>query len=264
MAVGFLDTYITMLKFLRRIRQNLISQGKFSKYLLYALGEILLVVIGILIALQINNWNEEKKQEAQEIKLLRQLKEDLTENNKALNELRERITINSTAMDTVVRRLRERDYENSFDINATLIHRKTYFNYANSGYKLIGNGLATLISNDSILKGVLLLYEKDFVAITSREDLMNSTIDNKVYPFTNKLFKIKPLRIKFKALDAAVSDIYSPLEFNSLCDNQEYINTLFQLKRIFEERLTRIDQTSLDISKVIQLLEKEIKLKIND
>mgnify|MGYP001591841413 CR=1 FL=1 len=50
-----------MIKFFRRIRQGLLSENKFSKYLLYAIGEIILVVIGILIALQINNWNEKRK-----------------------------------------------------------------------------------------------------------------------------------------------------------------------------------------------------------
>jgi len=51
-----------MIKFFRRIRQKLITEGSLSKYLIYAIGEILLVVIGILIALQINNWNEKQKQ----------------------------------------------------------------------------------------------------------------------------------------------------------------------------------------------------------
>ena len=46
-----------MIKFFRQIRQNLLTQNKLSKYLLYAVGEIVLVIIGILIALQINNWN---------------------------------------------------------------------------------------------------------------------------------------------------------------------------------------------------------------
>ena len=50
-----------MIKFFRRIRQRLLSEKKFSKYLFYAFGEIVLVVIGILIALQINNWNENRK-----------------------------------------------------------------------------------------------------------------------------------------------------------------------------------------------------------
>ena len=49
-----------MIKFFRRIRQQLLIENKFSKYLIYAIGEIILVVIGILIALSINNWNTNK------------------------------------------------------------------------------------------------------------------------------------------------------------------------------------------------------------
>ena len=50
-----------MIKFFRNIRQNLLIENKTGKYLKYAIGEIFLVVIGILIALQINNWNEDRK-----------------------------------------------------------------------------------------------------------------------------------------------------------------------------------------------------------
>src|SRR5210317_1371467 len=49
-----------MIKFFRKIRQRLLSENKFSKYVFYALGEIFLVVLGILIALSINNWNTER------------------------------------------------------------------------------------------------------------------------------------------------------------------------------------------------------------
>ena len=50
-----------MIKFFRKIRQNMIKENRVSKYMLYAIGEIILVVIGILIAIQINNKNEENK-----------------------------------------------------------------------------------------------------------------------------------------------------------------------------------------------------------
>jgi hypothetical protein len=66
-----------MLKFFRRIRQNLIAEGKISRYFKYAIGEILLVVIGILIALQINNANEKRKARLQEVIILQNLKEDI-------------------------------------------------------------------------------------------------------------------------------------------------------------------------------------------
>ncbi|WP_415376685.1 DUF6090 family protein [Patiriisocius sp. Uisw_017] len=54
-----------MIKFFRKIRQKTLTENKFGKYLTYAIGEIILVVIGILIALSINNWNENKKSENQ-------------------------------------------------------------------------------------------------------------------------------------------------------------------------------------------------------
>ena len=66
-----------MIKFFRKIRQKLLEQNRVSKYLIYAFGEIILVVIGILIALQINNWNENRKQEAKTQNYYHQLLEDL-------------------------------------------------------------------------------------------------------------------------------------------------------------------------------------------
>jgi hypothetical protein len=67
-----------MINFFRRFRQQLLSENKFSKYFIYAIGEIILVVIGILIALQINNWNESRKIKNQEIIYLQDLKNDFT------------------------------------------------------------------------------------------------------------------------------------------------------------------------------------------
>ena len=66
-----------MLKFFRKIRQKLLSENKFSKYLIYAIGEIVLVVIGILIALSINNWNENRKNNNELSKILIFVKNDL-------------------------------------------------------------------------------------------------------------------------------------------------------------------------------------------
>ncbi|EPR73980.1 hypothetical protein ADIWIN_0940 [Winogradskyella psychrotolerans RS-3] len=75
-----------MIHYLRLIRQRLLSENKFSKYLLYAIGEITLVVIGILIALQINNWNDNRKQQIQEQKLLVSLKSDFLESKNRLQQ----------------------------------------------------------------------------------------------------------------------------------------------------------------------------------
>jgi hypothetical protein len=66
-----------MIKFFRKIRQQLLTENKFSKYLLYAIGETVLVVIGILIALNINNSNQERINEAEIKSILKEIQQDL-------------------------------------------------------------------------------------------------------------------------------------------------------------------------------------------
>ena len=75
-----------MIKFFRHIRKSLIQENKMGKYLKYAIGEILLVVIGILIALQINNWNEDRKDRRREQDILYSLKQDFSTNISNVND----------------------------------------------------------------------------------------------------------------------------------------------------------------------------------
>ena len=67
-----------MIKFFRSIRRNMINENKTSKYLKYAIGEIVLVVIGILIALSINSWNEIRKQRVTDMEFLNSLRTELS------------------------------------------------------------------------------------------------------------------------------------------------------------------------------------------
>lgn len=76
-----------MIKIFRKIRQDLLSHGKFKQYLLYAIGEIILVVIGILIALQISNWNEEKKEREKELVFLKEINLDFKSNKAQLDSI---------------------------------------------------------------------------------------------------------------------------------------------------------------------------------
>lgn len=68
-----------MIKLFRNIRQNLLNEGKTTKYFKYAIGEIILVVIGILIALNINNWNENQKSKKDERYVLTEVLKNLEE-----------------------------------------------------------------------------------------------------------------------------------------------------------------------------------------
>ncbi len=76
-----------MIKFFRKIRQKLLSEDKFNKYLLYAIGEISLIMIGILLALQINNWNENRKLNLKKEDLILNLIDEFKENSEQLGAL---------------------------------------------------------------------------------------------------------------------------------------------------------------------------------
>jgi len=86
-----------MLKFFRKIRQKLLTEKRFNKYLIYGIGEIILVVFGILIALSINNWNEQRKQTAQIAKYAKSFVQDLEKDIAMMD------TINNTAKKISIR-----------------------------------------------------------------------------------------------------------------------------------------------------------------
>ena len=73
-----------MIKFFRRIRQRLLADGKVKNYALYAIGEIALIVIGILLAFQINNWNETQKTRRTEAKIIVNLIDEFIRNHNEL------------------------------------------------------------------------------------------------------------------------------------------------------------------------------------
>lgn len=95
-----------MIKFFRKIRQRLLTDNKFSKYLLYAIGEIILVVIGILIALQINNWNEEKKINKSISDHLTILKQNLNEDYDQLTQLHQNMIDNYNYSDSLMMQMK--------------------------------------------------------------------------------------------------------------------------------------------------------------
>jgi hypothetical protein len=75
-----------MIKIFRKIRQKMLKESKFNQYMLYAIGEIVLVVIGILFALQINNWNENRKQEATLNAIYKIIQSDLESDSEVIDD----------------------------------------------------------------------------------------------------------------------------------------------------------------------------------
>ena len=133
-----------MIKFFRKIRQNLLVENKTGKYLKYAIGEIVLVVIGILIALSINNWNDNRKNKNLVSIYKSELVNDLlldvnhfkyhlslaTEENKLIDSLRtilQKPNSNGDTLNTIIKK------------GLTFIRKEPYIMIASTEYPIISN-----------------------------------------------------------------------------------------------------------------------------
>jgi hypothetical protein len=155
-----------MFKFFRKIRQELLVENKLGKYLIYALGEIVLVVFGILIALQINNNNEARKLREQEVHYLVNLRTDLELNIAELDMYIETRNSRIASANKVLEHFEGKpitDY-NEFAMNTTNIYVWQKFTQQDNTFQeLVNSGNLALISNDSIKNGLLnlqALYKK--------------------------------------------------------------------------------------------------------
>ncbi len=138
-----------MIKFFRKIRQKLVSDHNFSKYLLYAIGEIILVVIGILIAIQLNDFNENNKERNREISFLQKLKDDLVLDVQELSQTDSILAVYQSNQDEAYRLfLKAKTAEDimkvdslmDFSWNNITVNRKTYDEMLNTtGIYIIKN-----------------------------------------------------------------------------------------------------------------------------
>lgn len=155
-----------MIKFFRHIRQELVTENKLSKYIIYALGEIILVVIGILIALQINNSNEDRKQRKQELHYLKNLKTDLNLN---ISELDKYIKVRNSRIESANYVLEHFEGKPLTDLSSFAFHTTNIYiwqkftQHDNTFQELVNSGNLALISNDTIKNSLLnlqALYKK--------------------------------------------------------------------------------------------------------
>ena len=166
-----------MIKFFRKIRQKLLTENKVSKYLLYAIGEIILVVIGILIALSINNWNENRKSRVIELKVLKQIEGDLSKNLSQLDRAANAMEEIRKSCEIIIN-----VWENKSKYSDTLSHhffKSTWSGVgymtgiATSGYDNLENLGFDLIQNDSIRESIIHVFGKRFPQLLNQFNTPN-------------------------------------------------------------------------------------------
>lgn len=189
-----------MIKFFRKIRQQLVAQNRVSKYMIYAVGEIILVVIGILIALQINNSNDLKKTKARELHYLENIKTDLQINMLELDKYIETRTNCIQAANTILEHFEGKPITDPSEFNAlgiSIYSWQKFYQNNNTYQELLNSGNLALISNDSI-KNKLMNMESLYKKMKSEEDHFRYDTEVLIYEPLYKLMDLNPLVNNFE------------------------------------------------------------------
>ncbi|MGA7837503.1 MAG: DUF6090 family protein [Ignavibacteriaceae bacterium] len=263
------------MKIFRNIRQKLASEnlpdrqaGKAMAYLRYAVGEILLVVIGILIALQINNWNENRKLLKQEIEIYSELKSDLFQTKKEISS-----TINKH------KKIIKSTQSLIYDIVKKEPYSKTIYNrFASSGddfqiipqtsaFESLKNIGLDILSNDSLRIRITDLYEIDLKRFDDELGDNNSdhSIKNILFPYQDKYFFAdynQTSKYGFKYADSITVQKLKIKDYNKFLRDNKLLKVL-QLTLYNRSRKVDLEtETIIKIDNTIKKIQKELnKLK---
>jgi len=242
-----------MIKFFRKIRKNLLSEGKNAKYIKYAIGEVVLVVIGILIALSINNWNEERKFKALEIKILADLKNDIKENINNLEEGIRQLKISNESISEVLDM-----YEQKTPYEDSLLPAFSFFlgqwdpDFTYAGFENLKSLGVNIISNPKLRKEIIRLIEVEMDILDNSDmDRINQLNSTMVLPIMKKYF--------FRDLE--YEDEYIPLvpnNYNAMINDPEFYNVCTEVAYRQRRSIIRFSKFNKSANQLIAKIESEI------
>jgi len=242
-----------MIKFFRKIRYNLMETGKTSKYFKYAIGEIVLVVIGILIALSINNWNEKRKLLIDERIVLTGVLNDIKKDTIDLNFNRQGyktlIEMDSIILEHLMNKKEQSElftgyfeYVTSEDFILTL-HSSSFDEAKQKGL--------TTEANNPIWTRINRLYNFYYPELIHFEhEYIRYKTNRNLFPIFNDFLELDSFN------DGLVT--INDKNYNQLLTNKKFHHKFYQTKLIFEETLSRYDAVYLELLEIIELIEKEI------
>ncbi len=245
-----------MIKFFRRIRQKLISKNKFSRYLIYAFGEIVLVVLGILIALSIDNWNEHRKATREEVKILEKLNSDLKANLTEIKGINSLTKLRVKSCQTILNYFQEnKPVDDSLRLCFEYINNDDLFNNANTTYKFIENQGLNVLSNDSLQSKITWIYERDFKNITIRENRNMQMVIRDLRPLMDINFETSEIQLAF--YDEKYS-INNPLNIEELKESTRFKNVVIRIQNYLQLRLYWQNDTMDNLERLIRDIDSSI------
>jgi len=241
-----------MIKFFRKIRYQLLGEGKTGKYLKYAIGEIVLVMVGILLALQVNNWNEDRKLDNIELELLNDIKTNLIKSKKELeNDLEFNSMTIQTYRDLLDHIEKDLPYSAALDTSFALLSYwdSPFFTY--SAYESLKSKGLDIVKNDSIKDLIVELYESDFAYLVNDIDRAEWQFSNTItvpYFTKNILMKVNKNRVT----------LARPNNFEELKKSEEFHNLVGGLLHGRTRGLTQYEDTLKKTNYLIELIDKEL------
>jgi hypothetical protein len=210
-----------MIKLYRNIRKNLLNEGKTTKYFKYAIGEIILVVIGILIALQINTWNQEHQERNAEKAMIADLKATLLNTESQLEELGFSYERNLERMDFVINHLKSR-LPLDDQLRRGFIHIEGYTEplFEIGIYENFKINSLHLIQNDSLKTAIIQFYDAQLPAIS---DNLTHNIESIA---TTTLIPLNVQNFTYSGI------VMTPNNYEGLLDNQQYLNAISYVRGI--------------------------------
>ena len=216
-----------MIPFFRKIRKKLADDNQFLKYSRYAIGEIVLVVIGILIALQINNWNEDQKTRKKELIYLENIKTDLLLNIEELNNF---IEARSSCVASCEKVIKYFDGEIELDLNDFNFHSLSimiwfpFVQHDNAYQELLNSGNLAILSEKKIKNG-LQNMQVGFKNIAFIEGEMQQDYESYLY---DTYFSIADLNANLKEFESRQN--YAASSDESKLSRQEILLVLKSMK----------------------------------
>ena len=252
-----------MLTFFRRIRQSLLGSGQTRKYIPYALGEITLVVIGILIALQINNWNEWKKERAMERHLLMELAETLKRNcTNFIEGIQRRENCELSSSIVVYTLENQLSYDDSLAVHFQLARiPNTNLILSYSGYEALKNAGFEIIQSKETRSEIIDLFEVVYSSLNRRMSYFETFQPDRA-SYIDHLFLYDD---KFDDPENANTVIpLVPMDYENLLTDQRYL-ALIKSTRVQRRIITSQMNASLEESqRVLRLIEKELGENIEE